>query len=883
MGGFSSVLRIVGRARARAGLDVPAPISHARDGLPAGSRNRAMNMHNFAAATDGRPIRDLIGSGVNDAVAVIVVHGVADQPQGETAAAVATQLALEFGAAVARSGVPVHVPACKPAVTYTHWDPKGWLQEIRKSWGHALRSDFLDPQLGGADSKIASSTNPNKEPLANSAKGNNDVSPDVRFTDFLFAKAHAGREQSKELREPPVYNAARFDLAGAGPPVAVFEMFWADMSRLSGSAPRLLTELFTLLFDLVRLGGHAVSMHAALFDGEPASMTLLGRLQRWADHVYTRALAMLALQMFLCALVIFVASVVSNHALGLAYAGCAIAGVAIAALIARTPHVYSWLLGSAAGVFAGCGLARLAYLGDKAAASPLVGTVLAVIVLLLALVYARLLTFWEKRFRAIRGFGLVFGLLTAGCIAWGVLTRGGLHDAEGWMVGALRGIEATLALQMVLWCLLAGICVAIIACGAWAGLRDRGTDAAQLRQRVIRTGRFGLFTSLGIFLVFTMALWALADSPLRDILASTRYPALLLDRQAQPWNAADWLHRRLAGGTETFALIALLLSLLVGFIALVLAPCIAVEVGLLRFKEAREIGGWLTRGYRAIERLLGWGSWIVVAAILPAALLLVDKLALAIGLDALPGAAGVSSALGELSAPMLEAIVVSIAGATTGLIAIGGLAIKKLQALRAPLDAALDVDVHFREFPRDAIPRVLIAERYAALLEHVVDSGFQRIVIVAHSQGSVITADLLRYLQQRSRLVDDSERSSDRLVRLGARLAQINVDLLTLGCPLRQLYAQRFPSLYAWACDPQPQELGLRRWFNAWGSADYVGRWLWIEAQPDDNRVDDGEPAQGSNWRDLCIGPMAHTHYFEPRQSQVRRQLLDLLQAPPTC
>jgi len=29
--------------------------------------------------------------------------------------------------------------------------------------------------------------------------------------------------------------------------------------------------------------------------------------------------------------------------------------------------------------------------------------------------------------------------------------------------------------------------------------------------------------------------------------------------------------------------------------------------------------------------------------------------------------------------------------------------------------------------------------------------------------------------------------------------------------------------------------------------------------------------------RDVCVGPSAHTHYFEPEQAVVRRLLLELL------
>ena len=64
-------------------------------------------------------------------------------------------------------------------------------------------------------------------------------------------------------------------------------------------------------------------------------------------------------------------------------------------------------------------------------------------------------------------------------------------------------------------------------------------------------------------------------------------------------------------------------------------------------------------------------------------------------------------------------------------------------------------------------------------------------VIVSHSQGTVITADLLRYLAYRGRRDDAS-----RAAVLGRWLEEIEVHLFTAGSPLRQLYAARFPDLY---------------------------------------------------------------------------------------
>ena len=92
------------------------------------------------------------------------------------------------------------------------------------------------------------------------------------------------------------------------------------------------------------------------------------------------------------------------------------------------------------------------------------------------------------------------------------------------------------------------------------------------------------------------------------------------------------------------------------------------------------------------------------------------------------------------------------AGLVAALSLLGGVLSRYAPAVRAPLDVALDVDNYFREFPRKQIPRARIFARYVALLEHVAAQGCDRIVIVAHSQGCVISVETLRWLREARRL-----------------------------------------------------------------------------------------------------------------------------------
>src|SRR6185369_12617323 len=102
--------------------------------------------------------------------------------------------------------------------------------------------------------------------------------------------------------------------------------------------------------------------------------------------------------------------------------------------------------------------------------------------------------------------------------------------------------------------------------------------------------------------------------------------------------------------------------------------------------------------------------------------------------------------------------------------------------------------------------------------------------------------------------------------------------LITVGCPLRDLYAERFPLLYEWmgsnmagfaTAAPSAADIGATEWVNACRAGDYVGRFIWtspadaerfrIATVGADGKVD----AQRAGDRtEFCLGAGAHTHYF---------------------
>jgi hypothetical protein len=205
-----------------------------------------------------------------------------------------------------------------------------------------------------------------------------------------------------------------------------------------------------------------------------------------------------------------------------------------------------------------------------------------------------------------------------------------------------------------------------------------------------------------------------------------------------------------------------------------------------------------------------------------------------------------------------------LAGGALTIAALGSRFTETFGRLRVAIDAVLDIDNYFADPPNRQPPRARIYSRYASLLAHLRDAGYARLVIVAHSQGSVISAELLHYLHAQGRLRD---------IVGGMRIA-----LVTVGSPLRDLYAERFPLLYRWMgsrergftnAGPAATDLGATEWVNACRSGDYVGRFLWTP-HTDASRFTiatvgpDGRVAarRAGDRTEFCLGAGGHTHYF---------------------
>jgi hypothetical protein len=180
--------------------------------------------------------------------------------------------------------------------------------------------------------------------------------------------------------------------------------------------------------------------------------------------------------------------------------------------------------------------------------------------------------------------------------------------------------------------------------------------------------------------------------------------------------------------------------------------------------------------------------------------------------------------------------------------------------LRAILDKPYDIATFLREplgsrhfgsnhGEQPEVPRQKMLGRFRALADFIDQRHYDRIVFVAHSQGTVLSTTLL------------AERG----------FGNTEVSLMTFGCPLRQLYGERFPSQWAWVGDLHDQALRreyvtgvTREWVNVAAAGDPVGRTVFEDPPAPWPAAGDVRPFQPGTPHlfELRLGAGGHTSYW---------------------
>jgi hypothetical protein len=653
-------------------------------------------------------------------------------------------------------------------------------------------------------------------------------------------------------------------------PVDIFELYWADVSRLGAGGWRALSALYQLFFHLSTLAADVVDQ-VSLSVGGGAAWRLLQHLHACLAWLMKGPAALVQLSMLL--LVLFgllglVSPEQRGTLLGALFAAAAVGSIAVAALawLRGTSRAARWaallLLLAAALTCAAAGVVALTA-EPGVPALYFAGSALAI-----AALGAWLIERYARVAHGVRLFGhlLVGGTVVELWVAGQALVPHVRTHADWMLTAALNVGEWLLAGLLLVWAAYVIVQTAALVLGLW--LARRVGDAAR---RSLNTARLVVVGSTALFAVLSLVLWSMVGYVFGYRLTEFYYLPVIFGSGYR--SAAIFLDDRIRTVGTFFTPMVLAFTVLASAALVLLIPSLLEEVRPSTNVDARgprrdamvwseRLGQWLGGGLRWLK-----GTFTVIVppgAVIGGVVYLAfvyRQLAVSFG----AGGELASWLAGGLEYFQGEALVAAgkwLAGGALTVAALGTRFTETLGRLRVGIDAVLDVDNYFRDPPNRQPPRARIFSRYASLLAHLRERGYARIVIVAHSQGTVVSADLLRYLHVQRRLAD--------------LVGGIPIALVTVGSPLRDLYAEHFPLLYRWMgakagrfaiAEPSAADIGAVEWVNACRAGDYVGRYLWTPPAQGYRIAWFGpagkvEAERAGDRTEFCLGAGAHTHYF---------------------
>jgi len=740
------------------------------------------------------------------------------------------------------------------------------------------------------------------------------------------ANAPIGREES----DAPQRGASERE-------VHVYDMFWSDLSGINTAGLKIFGELYQILFHLGSVGVNNVKAAAIFFkntEAEPA----------WArfDKMQNKAAAMLAWPIpFLNLIILALALGLFADSALLKLTGLEeftttmlVAFAGITGLIGyrlwrkgnlaiyRRPVVAFLLLAS---------IAALSAIGaDKfwqTFSDPFVREIVESVATFLVWLAAgaglwAVINVYDKRrpgawpafWRTFVPF-VVFGLIVC------LFNLPGRETSFIAMVISLRFIESAFWVLLVAWIMFWYYLIRAFAAGRAAVNATAAADHDELdrAQRTNWTARLTISLPAVMFLLLTVAVWAgivklsgallphdqsitLSNCPawnLRDLppnhLNALCYQSITAAVfKSNPLPVSDWaLDALRTAGLGHFPALLLLVCFAAAITIWAVAPSVLDEVSPPHGadancpKRSHTLGDWLDRGFVFMR----WAGRSLYLGIVLFPFAIVVALISAV-LPYNPYIVGFKNA----TLPFEQSLGGLVAGATITVLGLGGRLSKLALGFRPIVRVALDVDNWLREHPRDSNPTAKICGRYVSLLRYIAqwrapndpEHGYDALIVFAHSQGTVISADLLRFLKVEARAAGGYAHYDSTL----AAFDKMPVFLFTMGCPLRQLYGLRFPYLYDY--EPKPEDLGVREWVNAYRTGDYVGRYLWRDkpwlpvGTIAFNTWDPPNGIPGNIWInenhtriDFSIGPGAHTHYWDETAAAIAETLDVLIAKAP--
>lgn len=815
-------------------------------------------------------------------VAVIAVHGVADQQPGETTTAIVNLLSN-----LDDQGRPAYGPFEAASVRIQVRS-----LEVPERATHSVQ----DWAARAANCRAEQARAPGRAAV---------VDAGLEFMASLLANYEpSGPDETYET--DVLRSERRGQAADDARQVDVYEMYWADLSRLQQAWVRIFSEVYQLLSHLGSLGVHAVRAAQASEPEvtEPAVWQSWANAQRNAADVLAKPVLLMNLFLPGLLLVLFAAVPSESQAAVLVWIAYFLIALGITGALsyrryahaesARTP--VASVLGVAAALFVVLwwldwpdGTANLAL------ATIIVGAVFAVIALLVV-------AYNRRR----PGAAVTAAWLGGTLVAWllielWVLPQRGEPRVQAAVLHSAEYVYTALRIAFVVF-------LAFAWRAHWVGSRTVRASAGAARDRLKRlnwTARFTLSLPAVLFLLSTTVLWFVVWKAIQAV-----FGGMLTNPHNLTWvthtvvmpeldrvqTVNDFVNGLISNGSGHGFGLLMISVLLAGVMATyAIAPSVLFELRPPDSpRDGTASGRWLDAGFH----LMRWAGRVLVVGVLVI----------------LPLGVVVGMVLSHVNPPLFDQLagfnlyLLLTAGAILGPAGAGLVVFNRLKAVtlgvRNVVDVLLDVDNYLREQPRASNPRARIMTRMTSLLRYVYAQDYSSVVIVAHSQGTVITADLLRFLRKTG-----LDRTDEGLARRNG----IPISFFTMGSPLRQLYGLRFPHLYQWArhhvpgpwtdpaesiaaeTGPDPAELDLAHWVNAYRSADYVGRYLWrpercdfiFQTPPMENRhpwragpfvaVASRSMPPLDNRREFCIGKGAHQHYWDGTAPQIALELDNLI------
>ena len=725
--------------------------------------------------------------------------------------------------------------------------------------------------------------------------------------------------------------------------VHLYEMYWADLSRVGRGFFQVFSEFYQILFHLSALGRHTLDM-AALEHPEKLKWRFYASLHGWAGRILSIPIPLLNLFLLVAALLNLVGNIPDSYSSYLAPVILSLGVIFLLGIVfwknaMKLPLPWLFLPGIVA-------LAIIMSSLFKEFSYKLLALEWLVV---LAILVGMLIHQYSLRRPGADKVALFLALLLA-ALALG----NSVFKVENLPVGilkvSLKLIELIYCLLVVSWILFFCLYFVVLIWGLFAqwGLTGRAKERAK---RASWTASVSLWIPSVSFISVTLTLWAALANVGASLLPKDHGlycdgPASLLPKDYNPYCLAsplpkdylyrpsDWFRNWLSLkdtydtpydfikelivdpvlGIAIFLIVIVLLLMAWSFLPSVSAelqpPESTAQTGKPNSDEklSFKFGIWLNNGYKTVHFVLPAISAIFIILVIAYWLLIPIKN---------PWIAK-NSDLFKFIRETLLYLAVILTASTTSILVLGNRLEQLSLGIRNVIDVILDVDNYLRLHPKKDNPRARIFSRYYSLLRYLCEQRdsqnqpkYDALILVAHSQGAVITADLLRFIQC------EKSQGLDRLFSCDSA-EKLPVYFFSMGNPLRQLYSVGFPHLYEWVINyndpdanghndyddnglgnkPKPEDLGLEQWVNTYNSADYVGRYLWRKSKSEANEkklareeklfkpsssVEDKDNiSEKGKYREFCLGAGAHTHYWDATTNRVADEINRLIDKATT-